>query len=94
MADFDPKDLGKYGLTTPAAVIKQLEERERSGEFVGLIRARGAAPETTTEKTLRMEERNLLTVAEGRGTQTLLADAMKGGAIELFSAYEKKKAST
>lgn len=80
------------GFTTTEAVMKELEQREAAGEFVGIVRERGVATtkETTTEKTLRMEEHNLRTVSEGRDTQTPLADGEKSEAKELISVYEKK----
>jgi conjugative relaxase-like TrwC/TraI family protein len=54
------------GLTTYEAVVTELAQRQRQGEFVGIVRER-QSPETTTRQMLEMEESNIQTMLDGRG---------------------------
>jgi conjugative relaxase-like TrwC/TraI family protein len=56
------------GFTSYDAVVKELNERVESGEFIRLMR-NGTMEELTTSQTVAMERSNLEKVAAGRGTQ-------------------------
>ena len=67
----------------------ELESREAKGEFIGIIREQGGAQQTTTSKTLRMEERNIRTMIDGQGSQAPMLDA--GQAVEVIAGIAEKK---
>jgi conjugative relaxase-like TrwC/TraI family protein len=54
------------GLTTYEAVVTELAQRQRQGEFIGIVRER-QSPETTTRQMLEMEKSNIQTMLDGRG---------------------------
>lgn len=66
--------------TTYDAVVKELNERVESGEFLRLVR-NGAIEELTTSQTVAMERINLEKVAAGRGTQESILEGEGSGSI-------------
>lgn len=66
--------------TTYDAVVKALNERVESGEFLRLVR-NGAIEELTTSQTVAMERINLEKVAAGRGTQESILEGEGSGSI-------------
>lgn len=68
------------GFTTYDAVVKELNERVESGEFIRLTR-NGTMEELTTSQTVAMERSNLEKVAAGRGTQEPILEGKGSGPI-------------
>jgi conjugative relaxase-like TrwC/TraI family protein len=68
------------GFTTYDAVVKELNERVESGEFIRLVR-NGTIEELTTSQTVAMERINLEKVAAGRGTQESILEGEGSGPI-------------
>lgn len=66
--------------TTYDAVIKELNERIESGEFIRLMR-NGTMEELTTSQTVAMERSNLERVVAGRGTQEPILEPERSGRI-------------
>ena len=66
--------------TTYDAVIKELNERIESGEFIRLMR-NGSMEELTTSQTVAMERSNLERVVAGRGTQEPILEPERSGRI-------------
>jgi len=54
------------GLTTYQAVATELANRQRQGEFIGIVREK-QSPETTTRHMLEMEQSNIRVMLDGRG---------------------------
>ncbi len=54
------------GLTTYQAVATELANRQRQGEFIGIVREK-QSPETTTRQMLEMEQSNIRVMLDGRG---------------------------
>jgi len=54
------------GLTTYQAVATELANRQRQGEFIGIVREKHS-PETTTRHMLEMEQSNIRVMLDGRG---------------------------
>ncbi|MCU1264931.1 MAG: conjugative relaxase domain protein [Acidobacteria bacterium] len=73
------------GFTTYDAVVKELNERVESGEFIRLVR-NGTMEELTTSQTVAMERRNLEKVAAGRGAQEPIFEGGSGPIIEEIAA--------
>jgi len=55
------------GLTTHDAVTREMRLRQERGEFIDIIREQ-RSPEATTERMLRMEQENIQTVMDGKGS--------------------------
>jgi hypothetical protein len=66
--------------TTYDAVIKELNERIESGEFIRLMR-NGSMEDLTTSQTVAMERSNLERVVAGRGTQEPILEPERSGRI-------------
>lgn len=75
------------GFTTYDAVVKELNERVESGEFIRLMR-NGTMEELTTSQTVAMERSNLEKVATGRGTQEPILEGGSGPIIEEIAAAQ------
>ncbi|MCU1264120.1 MAG: conjugative relaxase domain protein [Acidobacteria bacterium] len=68
------------GFTTYDAVLRELNERVESGEFIRLIR-NGSMEELTTSRTVAMERSNIQQVVTGRGTQEPILEGEGSGLI-------------
>src|ERR1051326_2893847 len=55
------------GLTTHEAVTSEMRRRQERGEFIDIIRDH-RSPEATTQRMLKMEQENIQTVIDGKGS--------------------------
>ncbi|HYV09325.1 MAG TPA: MobF family relaxase [Pyrinomonadaceae bacterium] len=64
------------GLTTHDAVTSEMRRRQERGEFIDIIRDH-RSPETTTQRMLKMEQENIQTVTDGKGSSPAVVRAAR-----------------
>jgi conjugative relaxase-like TrwC/TraI family protein len=64
------------GLTTHEAVISEMRRRQERGEFIAVIRDH-RSPEATTQRMLKMEQKNIQTVIDGKGSSPAVVRASR-----------------
>jgi len=64
------------GLTTHEAVTSQMRRRQERGEFIDIIRDH-RSPEATTQRMLKMEQENIQTVIDGKGSSPAVVRASR-----------------
>src|SRR3989449_4696570 len=79
------------GLTTYQAVATELANRQRQGEFIGIVREK-QSPETTTRHMLEMEQSNIQVMLDGRGQYPpIIGRERAKKTIEGISAQQETK---
>jgi conjugative relaxase-like TrwC/TraI family protein len=64
------------GLTTQDAVTSEMRLRQERGEFIDIIREQ-RSPEATTQRMLKMEQDNIQTVMDGKGSSPAVVRASR-----------------
>jgi conjugative relaxase-like TrwC/TraI family protein len=64
------------GLTTYDAVTSEMRLRQERGEFIDIIREQ-RSPEATTQRMLKMEQENIQTVTDGKGSSPAVVRASR-----------------
>jgi conjugative relaxase-like TrwC/TraI family protein len=64
------------GLTTHDAVTSEMRRRQERGEFIDIIRDH-RSPEATTQRMLKMEQENIQTVIDGKGSSPAVVRASR-----------------
>jgi conjugative relaxase-like TrwC/TraI family protein len=64
------------GLTTHDAVTSEMHRRQERGEFIDIIRDH-RSPEATTQRMLKMEQENIQTVMDGKGSSPAVVRASR-----------------
>ncbi len=64
------------GLTTYEAVTNEMRMRQERGEFIDIVREQ-RAPEATTQRMLKMEQENIQTVIDGKGSSPAVVRASR-----------------
>jgi ATP-dependent exoDNAse (exonuclease V) alpha subunit len=64
------------GLTTHDAVTSEMRRRQERGEFIDIIREQ-RSPEATTQRMLKMEQDNIQTVMDGKGSSPAVVRASR-----------------
>ncbi|HJP94887.1 MAG TPA: AAA family ATPase, partial [Pyrinomonadaceae bacterium] len=82
------------GLTTCDAVMTELNRRFERGEFINITRPE-QAPETTTQRMLAMEKRNIQTVIDGKGKHAAIVQPERvEGIVTATAERQQRKLNT
>lgn len=73
------------GLTTHEAITSEMRSRQQRGEFIDIIREQ-RSPEATTQRMLKMEQENIQTVMDGKGSSSAVVRASRVKDVVVNSA--------
>ncbi len=80
----------QLGFTTYRAVAAEIHRRQERGEFINITRQE-RQPETTTERMLAMEKRNIKTMIDGKENRPAMVDAERVNEVVTATAKRQQR---
>src|SRR5688572_15200985 len=80
----------QLGFTNYAAVAAEIHRRQESGEFINITRQE-RQPETTTERMLAMEKKNIQTMIDGKENRPAMVEAERVNEVVTATAKRQQR---
>src|SRR5690349_8617625 len=80
----------QLGFTTYAAVAAEIHRRQESGEFINITREE-RQPETTTQRMLAMEKKNIQTMIDGKENRPAMVEAERVSEVVTATAKRQQR---
>jgi conjugative relaxase-like TrwC/TraI family protein len=80
----------QLGFTTYAAVAAEIHRRQESGEFINIMRQE-RQPETTTDRMVAMEKKNIQTMIDGKENRPAMVEAERVSDVVTATAKHQQR---
>src|ERR1043165_5934563 len=80
----------QLGFTTYAAVAAEIQRRQESGEFINIMRQE-RSPETTTQRMVAMEKKNIQTMIDGKENRPAMVEAERVSDVVTATAKHQQR---